>query len=80
MGATGALLLFDVTNRDTFLRLPAWLSLITEKCDRNISIILLGNKCDREELRQVTTSEAQKFAQEQGLELIETSAKTAMNV
>merc|ERR1711879_752534 len=44
------------------------------------TIMLIGNKCDLEHRRQVTPEEGQKFAQENGLLFLETSAKTAFNV
>ena len=43
-------------------------------------MILVGNKCDLEENRQVTTSEAEEFAKIHDLLFIETSAKTSFNV
>ena len=79
-GVSGALLLFDLTNRDSFDRLPLWLSLVKDKCDSDIPIILLGNKCDQEELRQVQAKESQDFASRKGLQYIETSTRSAQNV
>ena len=46
----------------------------------NMSIMLIGNKCDLASRRQVSTEEGQRFADENGLSFLETSAKTSQNV
>jgi len=79
-GAAGALLVYDITRRDTFQHLGRWLEEARQNGNQNMTIMLIGNKCDLEHRRQVTPEEGAKFAQENGLLFMETSAKTAFNV
>lgn len=79
-GAIGALLLYDVTSSLTFQSLTRWLQELRENADSNIVVMLVGNKCDLQELRAVSTEEGLGFAKEQSLLFIETSAMDATNV
>jgi len=76
----GALLVYDITRRETFMHLSQWLQDAKMHGSSQMTVILVGNKCDLEHLRQVSTDEGEKFAQENGLLFIETSAKTSRNV
>ncbi|GLT33161.1 hypothetical protein SLA2020_077720 [Shorea laevis] len=75
----GALLVYDITRRETFNRIPNLLKEI-QSPDFKITIMLVGNKCDLENKRAVTKEEAEQFAQQNGLLFVETSAATAQNV
>ncbi|KAJ1979561.1 Ras- protein Rab-2A [Dimargaris verticillata] len=79
-GAAGALLVYDITRRDTFDHLATWLEDARKYSNPNITIMLIGNKCDLAAKREVSREEGEAFAQENGLFFIETSAKTAANV
>ena len=79
-GAAGALLVYDVTRRETFDHLTRWLEEARQNGNPNMVVMLVGNKVDLEHRRVVSTEEGQKFAQDHGLIFIETSAKTAANV
>jgi len=80
-GAAGALLVYDVTRRSTYQNLSTWLSDARRHLTNpNTVIMLVGNKTDLAKQRQVTFEEASKFAEENGLIFIETSAKTGENV
>lgn len=79
-GAAGALLVYDVTSRESFNALSNWLNDARTLASPNICILLVGNKRDLEEARQVTMLEASNFAQENELIFLETSAKTGDNV
>mmetsp|Transcript_8532 Transcript_8532/g.14731 ORF Transcript_8532/g.14731 Transcript_8532/m.14731 type:complete len:201 (+) Transcript_8532:44-646(+) len=79
-GAHCALLVYDVTRRNTFEYLEGWLLETRQHSDPNIVIILVGNKVDLDHLRVVSTEEGKQFAEENELIFIETSAKTAYNV
>ncbi|KAJ4753361.1 Ras-related protein Rab-11A [Rhynchospora pubera] len=79
-GAVGALLVYDVTKRPTFEHIPRWLDELRAHADRNIVIMLVGNKIDLQDQRAVTTEEAKEFAQKEGLFFLETSALQATNV
>jgi len=79
-GAAGALLVYDVTQRVTFEHLATWLRDAREYSSPELVVIVVGNKCDLESERQVTTEEGQKFADDNGLVFLETSAMSAKNV
>lgn len=79
-GAAGALLVYDTTSRDSFNALANWLNDARTLASPNIVILLVGNKKDLEECREVTMLEASNFAQENDLIFLETSAKTGDNV
>lgn len=79
-GAAGALLVYDVTRRETFEHLTKWLEEARQNANSNMVVMLIGNKVDLEARRVVSTEEGHKFAQEHGLIFLETSAKTAHNV
>ena len=79
-GACGALLVYDVTRRETFAHLQSWLEDARNNSNTSITIMLIGNKCDLESKRQVSKDEGETFAREHDLVFLETSAKTAQNV
>eukprot|EP01116_Phalansterium_solitarium_P003952 TRINITY_DN1479_c1_g1_i1.p2 TRINITY_DN1479_c1_g1~~TRINITY_DN1479_c1_g1_i1.p2 ORF type:complete len:201 (-),score=77.84 TRINITY_DN1479_c1_g1_i1:388-990(-) len=79
-GAHGALLVYDITRRETFNHLKGWLAEVRENSNKEMIIMLLGNKSDLEHKRAITYEEGKKFAQDNGLIFMETSAKTAANV
>jgi Ras-related protein Rab-14 len=79
-GAQGVLLVFDITRRRTFTHLTSWLTDARNLTNPNTVILLIGNKKDMEDQREVTFEEAKTFAEENGLIFIETSAKTGDNV
>jgi len=79
-GAAGALLVYDITRRDTFQHLGRWLEEAKQHAQPNMVILLIGNKNDLEHRRAVSTEEGKAFADANGLLFMETSAKTAYNV
>ncbi len=82
-GAIGALLVYDITRRDSFVHVKRWLSELRENASSvsdKMVIMLVGNKCDREARRAVSREEGELFAREHGLLFEETSAKTRVNV
>ncbi|KAK6149598.1 hypothetical protein DH2020_017123 [Rehmannia glutinosa] len=79
-GAAGALLVYDITRRETFNHLASWLEDARQHANPNMSIMLIGNKCDLAHRRAVSTEEGEQFAKEHGLIFMEASAKTAQNV
>lgn len=78
-GAAGALLVYDITSRESFNALTNWLTDARTLASPNIVIILVGNKKDLED-REVTYLEASKFAQENELIFLETSAVTGEHI
>ena len=75
----GALLVFDVGRRKTFQKLDYWREQVhLHNKYRNVPIILIGNKIDNQ--REVTTSEAEKYAKKYNIKYIETSAKNNIHM
>jgi len=79
-GAAGALLVYDITRRETFNHLTRWLEEARQNANQSMVIMLIGNKSDLDHRRQVSFEEGEKFAKDHGLIFLETSAKTAANV
>lgn len=79
-GAAGALLVYDITRRDTFNHLASWLEDARQHANPNMTIMLIGNKSDLSHRRAVTKEEGEQFAKENGLLFLEASARTAQNV
>ena len=75
----GILILFDITNENSFTNLNAWLKTIKDQ-DGKMPIIMVGNKCDLEEKRVVKKEDAKTFAKNEKMKYIETSCKTGENV
>lgn len=61
--AKAALLVYDITKRDTFEQLPKWIKEIREQAEQGIPILLCGNKTDLDHLRENPTKEAESFAE-----------------
>lgn len=78
--AAGALLVYDVTRRDTFQHLQRWLQETRQFSNPAICITVVGNKIDLTSRRAVQTTEGRQFAQDNGLGFIEASAKTSEGV
>ncbi|KAK1694358.1 hypothetical protein QYE76_011055 [Lolium multiflorum] len=79
-GALGALLVYDITKRQSFDHIPRWLEELRGHADKNIVIMLVGNKSDLEDERAVSTEDAKEFAEKENLFFLETSAMQATNV
>ena len=79
-GAQAAIVVYDITNADTFNRAKVWVKELQRQAAPNIVIALAGNKADLAAKRQIEVVDAQAYADENGLIFMETSAKTAMNV
>merc|ERR1711981_672863 len=79
-GAAAAIVVYDITNRDTFQRAKQWVKELQRQGNPNIVIALAGNKVDLSSKRKVETEEAQAYADDNGIMFMETSAKTAHNV
>eukprot|EP01104_Vermistella_antarctica_P009918 TRINITY_DN2608_c0_g1_i1.p1 TRINITY_DN2608_c0_g1~~TRINITY_DN2608_c0_g1_i1.p1 ORF type:complete len:213 (+),score=50.54 TRINITY_DN2608_c0_g1_i1:187-825(+) len=73
-GAAGCLLVYDISSRDSYNEISSWLSDARALASADIVIVLVGNKSDLEEEREVTFLEASRFAQENDLMFLETSA------
>ncbi|MBA0707914.1 hypothetical protein Golax_019922 [Gossypium laxum] len=79
-GAVGALLVYDVTKRQTFDNVQRWLRELRDHADSNIVIMMAGNKSDLTHLRAVSEEDGQALAEREGLSFLETSALEATNI
>ena len=79
-GGNGVLVVYDITDRDSFTNLTSWLIEIEKNANKNVFKLLIGNKNDLESERKVTFNEGKEFADSNGMKFIETSAKTADKV
>ena len=77
--AHGALLVYDITNFETFRKLISWLAELDRYCG-NIPIVLVGNKKDLEDKREVSVEDAEEFSKVYRTYFTEASAKTGENV
>eukprot|EP00076_Gallus_gallus_P032093 XP_024997631.1 ras-related protein Rab-37 isoform X4 [Gallus gallus] len=78
--AQALLLLYDITSKMSFDNIRAWLTEIHEYAQKDVVIMLLGNKADVSSERMVRTEDGASLAREYGVPFMETSAKTGMNV
>ncbi|XP_049935675.1 ras-related protein RHN1-like isoform X2 [Nymphaea colorata] len=79
-GAAAAIIVFDITNPDSFSRAKKWVQELQKQGNPNMVMALAGNKADLADKRKVTQEATRAYAEENGLFFIETSAKAATNV
>eukprot|EP00009_Paramoeba_aestuarina_P008664 CAMPEP_0201520958 /NCGR_PEP_ID=MMETSP0161_2-20130828/13501_1 /ASSEMBLY_ACC=CAM_ASM_000251 /TAXON_ID=180227 /ORGANISM="Neoparamoeba aestuarina, Strain SoJaBio B1-5/56/2" /LENGTH=122 /DNA_ID=CAMNT_0047919493 /DNA_START=320 /DNA_END=688 /DNA_ORIENTATION=- len=79
-GAQAAIVVYDITSQDSFVRAKNWVKELQRQGNPDIVIALAGNKVDLEEERTVSTESVQTYVEENDLLFMETSAKTATNV
>lgn len=79
-GAAAAIVVYDITNPDSFTGAKSWVKELQRRGDPNVVIALAGNKADLESRRKVEFEEANAYAIDNGILHLETSAKNADNV
>jgi len=80
-GAHGIIVVYDITNKNSFVGIQKWLNEAERHANRQVKVLLLGNKTDLEQERQVSAQEAQRWVKDkEGILFIEASAKTGDNV
>jgi Ras-related protein Rab-8A len=79
-GAMGILLVYDITSEKSFDSIRNWIRNIEEHASADVERMLIGNKCDMNEKRQVTKERGEKLAIEYGMKFLETSAKQNENI
>ncbi|OAX40038.1 ras-domain-containing protein [Rhizopogon vinicolor AM-OR11-026] len=79
-GAHGIILVYDVTDNDTFTNVKQWLQEIDRYASEGVNKLLVGNKCDLTTKRVVEYSIAKEFADQLSIPFLETSALNATNV
>ncbi len=78
-GAHGAIIVYDITRRESFEHIQKWIDEISEKC-KDIPFIIVGNKTDLDEKRDVIKKEAEDQWLEKGYTVLESSAKLGEGV
>ena len=78
--AQGALVVYDITDRASFQKVVSWINELKAQADKNIVIVVAGNKCDMERERQINKAEAQEFCRKLQIRHFDTSAKTGAGV
>ena len=79
-GASGIILIFDVTNIKSYENIKKWINEIKEEISEQVSIVLIGNKIDNVNERKISKEEGVKLANEIGVKFFETSAKTGEGI
>eukprot|EP00475_Leptophrys_vorax_P026278 TRINITY_DN3699_c0_g1_i1.p1 TRINITY_DN3699_c0_g1~~TRINITY_DN3699_c0_g1_i1.p1 ORF type:complete len:209 (+),score=58.28 TRINITY_DN3699_c0_g1_i1:64-690(+) len=79
-GSHGILVVYDVTSKETLDHITEWMVSVNKWAGDTVTKVLVGNKADLEDKRQVSTAEGEEVARNMGMLYFETSAKTATNV
>jgi small GTP-binding protein len=79
-GSAGALIVFSLASRDSFANIDSWLKDLRDIARQDITALLIGNKSDLADKRQVTHEEALAYAEKNGLLYFETSALSGEGV
>ena len=79
-GAKGAFIVYDITRKGTFESVDKWVSDLKASADKKITLLLIGNKCDLEDQRQITKEEAEQKAKSFEVAYLETSALSGENL
>ncbi len=79
-GAKGALVVYDITQESTFLKAEQFVKELREKSDKDVYMILVGNKIDLEEKRKVSKEEGKKLADKLKIGFFEVSAKNGTGI
>nr|pir hypothetical protein D1037.4 - Caenorhabditis elegans [Caenorhabditis elegans] len=79
-GAMGIILVYDITNERSFENIKNWIRNIEEHAASDVERMIIGNKCDIEERREVSRDRGEQLAIEYGTKFLETSAKANLNI
>uniref|UniRef100_A0A915PJ67 Uncharacterized protein n=1 Tax=Setaria digitata TaxID=48799 RepID=A0A915PJ67_9BILA len=79
-GAHGIIVVYDITDQESFNNVKQWLQEIDRYACENVNKLLVGNKCDLTTRRAVEQSAAKEYADQLGIPFLETSAKSSTNV
>ena len=75
-----ACIVYDITSRNSFNSVQSWIDDCTKQTPRNILLLLIGNKNDLNDKREVQYEEGEEFAKKKNMIFLETSAKTGKNI
>ena len=79
-GAKGAFIVYDITSKKSFDNIDKWINEIKEKNNNDVKLIIIGNKVDLDNERQISFEEAKNKFKDRDVPLIETSALNDTNV
>eukprot|EP00483_Globobulimina_turgida_P000214 UN00214 len=79
-GAHCIMIVYDVTSHDSFNNVRKWIEAVRTYANQDVAILIVGNKCDLKNKREIKWDQSLQYTQSIGCELIETSAKTNVNV
>ncbi|XP_033624657.1 ras-related protein ORAB-1 [Asterias rubens] len=79
-GAHGIIVVYDVTDQESFNNVKQWLQEIDRYASENVNKLLVGNKCDLTTKKVVDYTTAKEYADQLEIPFLETSAKNATNV
>ncbi|CAD8147363.1 unnamed protein product (macronuclear) [Paramecium tetraurelia] len=79
-GAHGIIIVYDITDRESFDSVKMWMSEIDKYAQEDVIRMLVGNKCDMDDKRAVSYEEGEALAKQLKLQFIETSAKLSTNI
>ena len=79
-GAMGALLVYDITRRNTFENLDKWVKELKNFAEEGIVTVLIGNKSDLRQFRSVKTEQGQEYASRNSMIFLATSAMDSTNI
>ena len=75
-----ACVVYDITNRNSFQNVKSWIEDCKKQSPKTVFLVLIGNKVDLEDRREVSYEEGSIYAQKNGMLFFETSAKTGKNI
>ena len=79
-GAHGIILVYNTADKQTFASIPNWMNDIRCSASKKINCLLIGNKSDMEDQKEVTYMEGKALADQLGIKFLETSGKNSHNV
>jgi Ras-related protein Rab-1A len=79
-GAAAIIICCDSTNKESFYNINNWIDEISKYTDKDVDKLVLMNKCDLVEDRQIDKNEISKFEKENGIKIMEVSAKTGNGI
>ena len=79
-GAKGAFIVYDITRKETFDDVDKWRNELISSCNQEITVMLIGNKCDLEDKREISKEQGEEKAKSFGFSFLETSALSGENL
>ena len=79
-GAKGAFIVYDITRKETFDDIDKWRNELISSCNKEVTVMLIGNKCDLEDQREISKEQGEEKAKSFGFSFLETSALSGENL